>query len=126
MRPISPAGRPDEARSYAQLWERGCRLAAALIARGLERGDRFALMMRNHPEFVETLIAASITGCVFVPIDPRTKGDKLAYMLRNAGCRGVVGVLSGPRPVTAWGKYWHTHVIESVKDLPELIETEFA
>jgi crotonobetaine/carnitine-CoA ligase len=56
----------------------------------MERGDRFALMMRNHPEFVETMIAASITGCVFVPIDPRTKGDKLAYMFRNAGCRGVV------------------------------------
>ncbi len=54
-------------------------------------------------------------------------GDTPADMLegRNAGCRGVVGVLSGPRPVTAWGKYWHTHVIPSVADLPELIESEF-
>jgi len=54
-------------------------------------------------------------------------GDTPADMLegRNAGCRGVVGVLSGPRPVTAWGKYWHTHVIESVKELPELINSEF-
>jgi hypothetical protein len=34
-------------------------------------------------------------------------------------CRGVVGVLSGPRPITDWGKYWHTHVIPSVADLPE-------
>ena len=40
----------------------------------------------------------------------------------NAGGRAEIGVLSGPRPVTAWGKYWHTHVIESVKDLPALIE----
>jgi hypothetical protein len=38
----------------------------------------------------------------------------------------VVGVLSGPRPVTDWGKYWHTHVIPSVADLPELIEKEFS
>jgi phosphonatase-like hydrolase len=54
-------------------------------------------------------------------------GDTPADMLegRNAGCRGVVGVLSGPRSVTAWGKHWHTHVIESVADLPDLIETEF-
>ncbi len=54
-------------------------------------------------------------------------GDTPADMLegRNAGCRGVVGVMSGPRPVTAWGKYWHTHVIPSVKELPELIESEF-
>lgn len=54
-------------------------------------------------------------------------GDTPADMLegRNAGCRGVVGVLSGPRPVTAWGKYWHTHVIPSVADLPDLIASEF-
>ena len=51
-------------------------------------------------------------------------GDTPADMLEgyNAGCRAVIGVLSGPRPVTAWGQYWHTHVIESVKDLPALIE----
>jgi phosphonatase-like hydrolase len=54
-------------------------------------------------------------------------GDTPADMLegRNAGVRGVIGVLSGPRPVTAWGKYWHTHVIQSVADLPDLIEAEF-
>lgn len=81
---------PDEVRTFADLAIHADRLAAALIARGMARGDRFALMMRNHPEFVETMIAASITGCVFVPIDPRTRGDKLAYMLRNARCRGIV------------------------------------
>jgi phosphonatase-like hydrolase len=54
-------------------------------------------------------------------------GDTPADMLEgaNAGCRGIVGVLSGPRPVEAWGKYRHTHVIQSVKDLPELLESEF-
>jgi crotonobetaine/carnitine-CoA ligase len=81
---------PDEVRTYADLAANGDRIAAALIERGMERGDRFALMMRNHPEYVETMIAASVSGCVFVPIDPRTKGDKLAFYLRNAGCRGVV------------------------------------
>jgi phosphonatase-like hydrolase len=54
-------------------------------------------------------------------------GDTPADMLEghNANCRGIVGVLSGPRPVEAWGRYWHTHVISSVADLPDLIETEF-
>ena len=84
------AGRGDEVRTFAQLHEHGNRLAADLIERGLERGDRFALMMRNHPEFVEAMIAASISGTVFVPIDPRTRGEKLAYTLRNSGCRGAV------------------------------------
>jgi phosphonatase-like hydrolase len=55
-------------------------------------------------------------------------GDTPADMLEgtNAGCRGVIGVLSGPRPVTAWGCYRHTHVIPSVKELPALIESEFS
>jgi len=55
-------------------------------------------------------------------------GDTPADMLEgaNAGCRGIVGVLSGPLPVTAWGCYRHTHVIPSVKVLPQLIAAEFA
>lgn len=83
-------GREDETRSFAELAEHANRLAAALIARGLGRGDRFALMMRNHPAFVEAMIAASISAAVFVPIDPRTRGEKLAYTLRNSNCRGAV------------------------------------
>jgi crotonobetaine/carnitine-CoA ligase len=83
-------GRPDEVRTYADLWRNGQRIAAWLVLRGLPPGARFGIMMRNHPEFVETLIAASITAGVAVPIDPRTRGEKLAYTLRNAGCAGIV------------------------------------
>jgi len=43
----------------------------------------------------------------------------------NAGCRGVVAVLAGPRPFSVWGCYRHTHAIPSVQELPSLIETEF-
>ncbi len=81
---------PDEVRTYAELAENANRLAAWLVARGMARGDRFALMARNHPEFVEAMIAASITGTICVPVDPRTKADKLAFMLANAGCAGIV------------------------------------
>ncbi len=81
---------PDEVRTYADLATRANSLAAALISRGLAKGDRYAVMMRNHPEFVEAMIASSITGALYVPIDPRTKGEKLAYMLSNSGCQGVV------------------------------------
>jgi len=80
----------DEVRTYADLHINGNRIAAALIALGLAPGARFGLMMRNHPEFVETMIGASISGCVFVPIDPRTRGEKLAYMLRQSHCCGIV------------------------------------
>lgn len=81
---------PCEVRSYRQLWDNGRRLAAALLGRGLRRGEHFALLMANHAEFVEAMIAASLTATVFVPIDPRTRGDKLVYLLKHAECRGVI------------------------------------
>src|SRR5512145_3325363 len=81
---------PDEVRSYAELATNANRIAAALIAHGLAPGDRFGLMMRNHPEYVETMAAASLTATVFVPIDPRTRGEKLAFFLRRSGCKGIV------------------------------------
>lgn len=96
--------RPAEVRRYADLVENANRIAAGLTARGLARGDRIGLMMRNHPEYVETMIAASITGCVLVPIDPRTRGEKLRFLLRHAGCRGLVCadyVLPAVAPVRA-------------------------
>ena len=80
----------DEVRTYAELWANANRLAAGLIERGMNYGDRFAILLRNHPEFIELMVAASLTGLVFVPIDPRTRGAKLAYTLNNSGCRGVV------------------------------------
>jgi crotonobetaine/carnitine-CoA ligase len=80
----------EEVRTYAELWSNANRLAAGLLARGMVKGDRFAILIRNHPEFIELMIASSLTGIVFVPIDPRTRGGKLAYTLNHSGCRGVV------------------------------------
>jgi len=81
---------PDEVRSYADLFTNANRIAAWLIARGMQPGDRFVITLRNHPEFVEAMIAASMTGTVFVPVDPRTRADKLAFMVNNSGSRGVI------------------------------------
>ena len=82
--------RPDEQRTYQDLWENGNRIAAGLIARGMHVGDRFGVLIRNHPEFVDVMVGASIAGCVLVPIDPRSRGAKLAYTLRNSDCKGIL------------------------------------
>ncbi|MGE8154167.1 AMP-binding protein [Pseudomonas vancouverensis] len=79
-----------ETRTYSDLWRNGHRLAWGLSRFGLQPGDCFALLMANHVEFVDAMVAAAITGTVFVPIDPRAKGDKLAFFLDNAKCKGVI------------------------------------
>jgi len=80
----------DEVRTYADLQINANRIAAELVRLGIKRGDRIGLMMRNHPEYVEAMAAASITASVFVPIDPRTKGEKLAYFLQSSDCKGLI------------------------------------
>jgi crotonobetaine/carnitine-CoA ligase len=83
-------GRGDEVRTCRQLWDNGRRLALALSELGLAPGEHVALLMANHVEFVEAMIAACLTATVFVPIDPRTRGDKLAFQLELAECKGVI------------------------------------
>jgi phosphonatase-like hydrolase len=43
----------------------------------------------------------------------------------NAGARGVVGVLTGEHDRNSLRSHPHTHIIDSVADLPQLIEREF-
>ncbi len=80
----------DEAVTYGDLFLNGCKVAKALLDMGIRRGDRFSLVMRNHPEFLYTLLAASLTGAVVVPIDPRSKGSKLTYQIRDSGSKGII------------------------------------
>ncbi len=80
----------DEVVTYADLFLNGCKIAGALQAAGIGKGDRFSLVMRNHPEFVYTLLAASMTGAVVVPIDPRSKGNKLTYQIKDSNSRGII------------------------------------
>lgn len=87
---IEGAGtRPDEVRSYRDLWDKGRRMAQLLQQQGLKAGERMALLMANHPEFVEAMVAASLIGAAVVPIDPRTRGDKLRFLLASSRCSAV-------------------------------------
>jgi crotonobetaine/carnitine-CoA ligase len=80
----------EETRTYEQLHDHAQALARELKNLGVGHHDNFALMMNNHPEFVEAMSAASILGATFVPVDPRTMGAKLSYMLDFTDCKGVI------------------------------------
>lgn len=86
----SGAQTAEQTRTYAQLWSRGAALAALLQGLGVRRGETVAALMANHAEFVDLMLACSLVGAVLVPIDPRTRGDKLQFMLDFAQVRGVV------------------------------------
>jgi len=79
----------EEPVTYADIVLNGRKLAHVLQKAGIGKGDTFAMLMRNHPEFVYAMYAGTLMGAVMVPIDPRVKGDRLAYVLRDSGAKGV-------------------------------------
>ena len=81
---------PDEVLTYSDLVLKGNKLARTMEKMGIGRGDTFSIVMRNHPEVVLSMYAASALGAVIVPIDPRSKGEKLAYQIQDSGCKGVI------------------------------------
>jgi len=76
--------------TYAQLGEMVVTLAAELQQRGVRRGDRVALFLDNSVELVVGVFAALAAGAVFMPINPLTKADKLAYMLNDSRATALV------------------------------------
>ncbi|HMA84845.1 MAG TPA: AMP-binding protein [Desulfosalsimonadaceae bacterium] len=81
---------PEEALTYQDIVRRGRILAHELEKNGIGMGDTFSLLMRNHPEFLYSMYAASILGAIMVPIDPRTKGERLKYVLSDSGSKGII------------------------------------
>jgi long-chain acyl-CoA synthetase len=70
--------------SYARIDQMADELAALMQRRGVQRGDRVAIFMDNSVETVVGILAALKAGAVFMPINPLTKQDKLAYLLNDS------------------------------------------
>ncbi|MFE1798832.1 o-succinylbenzoate--CoA ligase [Streptomyces sp. NPDC059517] len=76
--------------TYGGLYERTTRLAHALRARGVRRGDRIAYLGPNHPSYLETLFAAGLLGAVFVPLNTRLARPEIAHQLEDSGAKALV------------------------------------
>jgi long-chain acyl-CoA synthetase len=76
--------------TYRDLDRASDRLAGALAAGGIARGDRVIVFMDNCREAVIAIFAALKAGAVFSPINPSTKAEKLAYVINNCGARALI------------------------------------
>ena len=83
-------GQGEDILTYADLYQKSNRFAAFLKSLGLGKGDTFGLFMRNHPEFVYALMGGTFIGAIAVPIDPRSRGDKLAHYLNDSRAKLVI------------------------------------
>ncbi|MBL8699270.1 MAG: AMP-binding protein [Alphaproteobacteria bacterium] len=75
--------------AYDALDARTDRLAAALVAAGLGKGERIAAMMVNRAEYAELFFAAARAGSVLAHVSTRATANDLAYMLGKIGARAL-------------------------------------
>lgn len=64
--------------------------AAALRRRGLNHGDRLAILSRNNWQFVVAAYAAARIGVILVPINFMLTADEVAYILDHSDATGIL------------------------------------
>jgi acyl-CoA synthetase (AMP-forming)/AMP-acid ligase II len=78
--------------TYAELAEEARTFGAALVASGIEPGDRVAVWAYNSAEWVVALLGLAQAGAVLVPINTRFKGGEAAEILARSRARLLVTV----------------------------------
>lgn len=66
------------------------RFANALLAQGLKRGDRVAVMLPNNPDYVIAFWAMLRLGICQVPLNIHLRGDALGYQVTHSKPRALI------------------------------------
>ncbi|MCG5246411.1 acyl-CoA synthetase [Methylorubrum extorquens] len=77
-------------RSYADLYARCRRLAAALAARGIGRGDTVAVLLANTPAMIECHYGVPMTGAVLNTLNTRLDAGALAFCLDHGEAKAFI------------------------------------
>jgi acyl-CoA synthetase (AMP-forming)/AMP-acid ligase II len=102
----------DRVVSFAEFDELTDRLGHALLARGLEPGDRVAVLLPNGIDGVVVYYALAKSGLVRVPLNTRETPHEHAYKIEDSQARALVH--AGERPAD-------TPMMFTADELPELI-----
>ncbi len=117
---------PDGATwSFRDLDREVSRVAAALLASGIEPGDRIAIWAPNVTTWVAAGLGVHAVGAVLVPLNTRYRGREAAYILRRSRARvllTVQGFLGTDYPAMLRDGAGGAGADRPVADLPDLVE----
>jgi long-chain acyl-CoA synthetase len=77
----------DTKLTYEQVEEASCRAAGLIGSKGVEPGDRVAVMLPNVPYFAPLYFGILRAGAVVVPLNPRYGGKEVAYHVGDSGAK---------------------------------------
>jgi len=70
--------------TFGEIDARSDRMAAALAARGLSRGDRVCVYLANRIELIDVFIACVKLGVIFVPINILYRDREISHIVEDA------------------------------------------
>jgi fatty-acyl-CoA synthase len=76
--------------SYSELNELVNKVAANLLAKGIETGDRVGIWSPNNLQWVVTQFATAKIGAILVNINPAYRISELEYVLNKVACKTLV------------------------------------
>jgi amino acid adenylation domain-containing protein len=74
----------DDSLTYAELNAAANRLAWALVASGLQKGEFVAILQDRSCEFLTAMLAVFKAGGAYIPVDPTYPLDRMRYMLTDS------------------------------------------
>jgi long-chain acyl-CoA synthetase len=74
-------------RSGTEIDTRAARLAGGLANLGIEDGDVVAVMLRNHPAYIDIIQGCRIAGAYYCQINWHFKRDEAGFILADCGAK---------------------------------------
>ena len=76
--------------TFRELLEDAASLSHALIARGLSKGDRVALLLPKTTEAITSLFAVLMAGAIYVPIQPNWPAERIRATMEDCAPRFAI------------------------------------
>lgn len=80
----------DRKSTYREFENRIAKLARLFVANGVTAGDRIAILLDNHPAYLEAIFAGARIGAITLPINTRLAPVELAFILEDAAAQLVL------------------------------------
>ncbi|MCQ2083931.1 MAG: amino acid adenylation domain-containing protein [Bacteroidaceae bacterium] len=80
----------DRDMTYREYNAEANRIARALMARGMRKGDRVVLLLPRRSYYLTSMFAVMKCGGAFIPMDPEYPADRIEYILNDSEGRFVI------------------------------------
>ncbi|MFA0962348.1 amino acid adenylation domain-containing protein [Roseivirga sp. BDSF3-8] len=82
--------------TYTQFNNEANQIGCLLNSAGVTKGDVVAVAIENSIETVLAIYGILKAGAAYLPVDPAHPSERIAFMLKDAGCKGLITTSAFP------------------------------